>query len=145
MSTHRVELQHHFSAPPAVVFAALADHELFGQLWPGRTRRIRTGQDGANGVGSVREIQVGLTRFEETTVTHEPSQLIEYRITRGTPLRDHLGRMELRPDGEGTRLDYSIVFRCPIPLLGGHLARKLKADFEAAIPAWAARLGSAEA
>ena len=35
--------------------------------------------------------------FEETVTQFEPDELIEYRITKGTPLRDHVGVMRFTP------------------------------------------------
>ncbi len=140
MSQHQITLERHFRAPPAAVFAAMADHETFGQIWPGRTQRIREGEDAPNGVGSVRRISVGPISLEETTITHEPDSLIEYTITRGSPLRNHHGRIALSPQGEGTQMHYVIRFECRIPLLGGLIARQLERDFHRGVEPWAARL-----
>ena len=93
MPRHKVVIEHRFQADPATVFAFFADHEQFGRLWPGTTRRIATGQNDPNGVGSVREIRVGPVRFEETVVTFQRPHLIEYTVTRGSPIKNHHGRM----------------------------------------------------
>jgi hypothetical protein len=45
-----------------------------------------------------------------------PGELIEYRITKGSPLRDHVGIMRFSPRaGGGTRLDYRIRIASRIP------------------------------
>ena len=133
MSHHEITLGHHFRAPIAQVFDALADHERFGRIWPGKTTRIREGKTSPNGVGSIRQIRTGLVSFEETTITHESPSVIEYTITRGTPLRNHHGRIELSSDATGTRMHYVIRFDCPIPFLGKKLERDLERDFYAGI------------
>ena len=53
-----VRFEQFFAAPRPAVFAYFADHEKFGRLWPGRTRRMKdaAGAD-PNGLGSVREIR----------------------------------------------------------------------------------------
>lgn len=136
MSHHEVLLKHVFPRPIDDVFTALADHERFGTIWPGETRRIREGDLEPNGVGSVRHIRHGLVGFEETTITHDKPHLIEYTITRGTPLKNHHGRIELRDDNGCTQMHYVICFDCPIPFLGKKIARDLERDFHAGIAAF---------
>ena len=79
--------------------------------------RVSDGATSRNGVGSVRRLKLGpLPAFEETTTTAEPNTLIEYKITKGSPLKGHWGRQELTPTaGGGTRLDYTIGFDSAIP------------------------------
>ena len=46
----------------------------------------------------------------------DPPRRIEYRITKGSPIRDHLGVMEFSPlPGGGSHLDYRIRLGSPIP------------------------------
>lgn len=140
MSEHRIALHAQIAAPVATVFAAFADHETFGKLWPGRTRRIREGTDHPNGKGSVRHVRSGLVSLEETTTVYQPPELLEYRITRGTPLRDHYGRLQFRSTATGTDVDYEIYFRCPIPWLGTVIARQLEQSFHSQIGPWSQAL-----
>lgn len=143
MSEHRITLQADIAAPVEEVFAAFADHETFGKLWPGRTQRIREGATHPNGEGSVRHVRSGLVELEETTTVYQPSEQLEYRITRGTPLRDHYGRLHFHGSDSGTRVDYEIYFRCPIPLLGRLIARQLKQSFNRQIGPWSEALQAA--
>lgn len=138
MSQHTITLGHHFRAPIEKVFDALADHERFGQIWPGKTTRIRDGKDSANGLGSVRKVQAGVVSLEETTVTLEKPNLIEYTITKGTPLRNHLGRIELSTDDSGTRMHYVIRYECRFAFLGRAIKKKLEKDFYRGIAPWTA-------
>ncbi len=112
----RVETVQDFSAPVDRVYAHLAEHENLGPVFGARITRVRDGDTSRNGVGSVRELKVGpLPPFQETVTAAVPDELIEYRITRGSPLRGHVGRMRFSPHGSGTRLDYVIEFGAVLP------------------------------
>lgn len=144
MARYRLHIEHRFASPVDQVFEFFADHEQFGRIWPGQTRRVRDGELEANGVGSVREVRVGPVRFEETTVALERPQRLEYTITRGSPLKNHYGRIAFLPDGSGCRIDYHIEFdgRWPLigRLIGALVARSLPADFKRGIAALSAEL-----
>jgi uncharacterized protein YndB with AHSA1/START domain len=113
----RVIVDHDFVLPPDRVFAYLSEHEHLGPLFGAKVRRLKDGDDGTrNGVGSKRSLQVGkLPPFEETVVEAVPNELIRYRITEGSPLRDHEGVMRFTPQGTGTHLHYEISFRGAVP------------------------------
>src|SRR5262245_12847990 len=109
----RVLVERRFDAAPGEVFAYLAEHENLEPLFGARITRVRDGDDGTrNGVGSTRRLKIApvIPAFEETTTELVPDSLIRYRITKGTPLREHEGLMRFFPDGEGTRLVYEITF-----------------------------------
>ena len=58
----------------------------------------------------------GAATFEETVTLFQPDELIEYRITKGSPLRDHVGIMRFSPlPGGGTHLDYRIRIASRVP------------------------------
>jgi uncharacterized protein YndB with AHSA1/START domain len=130
MAQQTVRFEQFFAAPRDRVFAYFADHEKFGRLWTGRTRRIHdaSGAD-INGLGSVREIRSGGMAFEETITAFEPPALIEYRITKGSPVKNHRGRLRFAEVGGGTKLDYTIEFDPKIPLTGGLIASVLCTSF----------------
>ena len=114
----RVSVDQTFTSSPAQVFAFLSEHENLGPLFGARVRRLTDGSDGTrNGVGSSREMKVGpAPPFVETVTESVPDELIKYRITKGSPLRDHEGVMRLEPHGDGgTRLKYDITFRGVVP------------------------------
>jgi uncharacterized protein YndB with AHSA1/START domain len=104
MAQQTVRFEQFFAAPRERVFAYFADHERFGRLWPGRTRRVRDAADAAqpNGLGSVRETRAAGSAFEETITAFEPPARIEYRVTRGSPIKNHLGRLAFA-EVEGSR------------------------------------------
>ncbi|MGJ8669096.1 MAG: SRPBCC family protein [Oceanococcus sp.] len=140
MAKQQVHLEHRFQSPVNQVFEFFADHEKFGRIWPGKTQRITAGETEANGLSSVREIRVGPVCFEETVVAFERPRLIEYTITRGSPLKNHYGRIAFLTDGEGCRVDYHIEFQGRFPLIASLVARNLKKDFKAGLAALQAEL-----
>ena len=116
MRAHHVEIEHHFAKPPARVFDYLAEHENLAEIFGAKVTRLRDGDSERNGVGSVRRLQIGpAPAFEETVTEFTPSQRIAYRITKGSPLRGHLGVMTFEPEGEGTHFRYDIRLASPIP------------------------------
>jgi hypothetical protein len=66
--------------------------------------------------------------LEETVTEFVPNELIRYRISRGSPLRDHEGVMRFAPDGTGTALHYEITFRGAFPGVGKLVAAMLRRD-----------------
>jgi uncharacterized protein YndB with AHSA1/START domain len=121
-----------FSLPPDRVFAYLAEHEHLEPLFGAKIKRLRDGTDGArNGVGSARQLKIGpLPAFEETVTEVVPNELIRYRITKGSPLKDHEGTMRFTPNGEGTHLHYEISFRMAVPGVDRVVAATLKRNIE---------------
>ncbi len=130
----RVHVTHVFASDPATVFAKLSEHENLSTVFaPAKVSRVRDGDDSRNGVGSVRRLAIapGLT-FEETVTAAEEPHLIEYKITKGTPLKGHWGEQRLTPTANGgTRLEYRIGFDAPVPglakVIGVGLSRQIAA------------------
>ena len=127
MPQQTVRFEQFFAAPREKVFAWFADHEKFGRIWPGTTRRVQDSADGANvnGLGSVRQIRSGGSAFEETIVEFEPPAHIGYAITKGSPIKNHRGDLRFAEVEGGTRLDYTIEFDPRIPFTGGLIASVL--------------------
>jgi uncharacterized protein YndB with AHSA1/START domain len=123
-----VIVERDFALPPARVFAYLAEHENLEPLFGAKIKRLRDGTDGTrNGVGSARQLKIGpLPAFEETVTEVVPDELIRYRITKGSPLRDHEGVMRFSPNGEGTHLRYEISFGAVVPGLDRVVAAGLR-------------------
>jgi uncharacterized protein YndB with AHSA1/START domain len=126
---HRIVTETDFAAPPEAVFNYFADHEKFARIFGGRCVRVKQGSDEPNGLGSVRRIGPGKLAFDETIVAFERPHRIDYAITRGSPLKEHLGQIRFLKTPEGTRVDYSIQFESKIPLLGYLVAAVLKAAY----------------
>jgi len=127
MRLSHVHVTHDFQAPVERVFAYLAEHENLAQLFGTRVERVCDGTSERNGVGSCRRLSFyGLLPFEETVTELIPDERILYRITKGSPMRDHEGVMAFAPTaGGGTRLDYRIRFGSPVPGLAAVVARAL--------------------
>jgi uncharacterized protein YndB with AHSA1/START domain len=115
---HHVQIEHDFAKPPERIFAYLAEHENLAEVFGAKVTRLRDGEDGErNGVGSVRKLQIGpLPPFEETVTEFVVPERIVYRITKGSPLRGHVGTMTFSPTpAGGTRFAYDIRIASPIP------------------------------
>ena len=132
--THTAIIRRSFNAPMAEVFALFASHERFAAALTGpigvklkAVRRIQTGEDGADGVGSVRRIGFGPTAFEETIVASQAPKRLEYAITKGSPLRNHHGVIVFSATATGgTAVDYRISFEPMIPGTGSFLRALLE-------------------
>jgi uncharacterized protein YndB with AHSA1/START domain len=137
MAQQQVRFEQFFAAPRERVFVFFADHGKFGRLWPGKFRRIRDSADAGdpNGLGSVREIRSGGLTFEETVTAFDPPERIEYQVTKGSPIRNHLGRLLFTDEPGGTKLVYTIEFEPRIPLTGGLICSVLCASWHRRIEA----------
>ena len=135
MGQQQVVFEEFFAAPRAKVFAFFADHEKFGTRFGGKFRRIKDapGAD-PNGLGSVRLIPGPGPSFEETIVTYSPPGLIEYQVTRGSPIKNHIGRIEFHEATGGTKLRYTISFEPRIPMTGGLIAGIIRATWCKGLP-----------
>jgi uncharacterized protein YndB with AHSA1/START domain len=133
---HHVHIEHAFSKPPERIFAQLAEHENLAEVFGAKVTRVRDGQDGQrNGVGSVRRLRIGpLAPFEETVTEFVPDERIVYRITKGSPLRGHLGVMTFAPRDGGTRFVYDIRLASPIPGLALIVRAALTRSITQALP-----------
>jgi uncharacterized protein YndB with AHSA1/START domain len=131
----RVVIDQDFSKPLDRVFAYLAEHENLEALFGAKIKRVRDGTDGQrNGVGSVRQLKVGpMPPFEETVTEVIPNELIRYRITKGSPLRDHEGVMRFSSNGAGAHLHYEISFGTRVPGLDRVVAAGLKRNISAGL------------
>lgn len=126
MPRYEICLQAQVRAPAARVFEAVADHEQCARLFGGRGVRVKPGSDHPNGLGSVRRIGSGRFAFDETITLFDPPRRIEYRITRGSPLKNHLGQIRLDERDGMTHLDYVIHFDAKISFMGSFLFRVLQ-------------------
>ncbi|MFN3712979.1 MAG: SRPBCC family protein [Alcanivoracaceae bacterium] len=116
----RIEIHQEFSLPVEKLFAYLSEHEnLEAIFYPTRIRRIADGQGARNGIGSARQMRaLGGPAFVETVTAYRENELIEYRITKGSPLKNHLGVMRFSSTPTGSHLHYTIEFEGRLPLIG---------------------------
>jgi uncharacterized protein YndB with AHSA1/START domain len=134
---HHVLIEHDFAKPPERIFAYLAEHENLAEVFGAKVTRLRDGERERNGVGSVRKLQIGpLPPFEETVTEFVVPERIVYRITKGSPLRGHLGTMTFAPTtAGGTRMVYDIRLASPVPGLALLVRAALTRSIERAVPA----------
>jgi uncharacterized protein YndB with AHSA1/START domain len=113
-----VHIEHDFAKSPERIFAHLAEHENLAEVFGAKVTRLRDGEgEQRNGVGSMRRLQIGpLPPFEETVTEFVVPQRIVYRITKGSPLRGHVGTMTFAPTPSGgAHFVYEIRIASPIP------------------------------
>ncbi len=129
---HWVDIHRDLSAPVEQVFNHFAEHENLDSLLGAKIKRVRDGETERNGVGSRRELKIGpLPSFDETVTQYVPNELIEYKITRGTPLDGHVGTMEFSPTADGgTHLHYRIRFASKIPGVGALVCKTVGSNIE---------------
>ncbi len=137
MRALHVHVERQFAKSPERIFAHLAEHENLAAVFGCKVSRLRDGEDGErNGVGSVRRLQIGpMPAFEETVTEFVPGRRIVYRITKGSPLRGHVGVMTFAPVEGGTSFVYDIRIASAIPGLAPLVRASLTRSIEAALPA----------
>lgn len=119
MATQYIQMNVDFKAPLETMFSILTDHESLGPILGAKIKRIKDGKEHINGVGSVRRVTpLPLASFEETVIKFEPNKLMEYTISKGSPMKNHLGRMVFSEKEGRTYLHYTIQFDSKIPFLG---------------------------
>ena len=125
-----------FDVPVERLYAHFSQHENLSALFGVDVERIKEGETEPNGVGSVRKLSLkGMMPFEETVTEAIPNERIEYRVTKGTPLRDHLGVMVFSSEGDGrSHLDYTITFDAAVPGLATVVAAGLSRSIRRGFP-----------
>lgn len=117
------------AAPPAVVFAVLAD----GPGWT-RWTALRhasyecEGDPAPHGVGAVRIFGAGFgPTSREQVVVFEPDTHFAYRALSGPlPMRDYRADVHLSSDGDGTAIHWVGSFRSSMPGMGWFIARMVR-------------------
>ena len=122
MSRQQIHIQQSFNAPVDTIFGILSDHVQLGDILSADIKRVvDSDTDNINGLGSVRRLTIFPTpSFEETVTAFDTNEFIEYRITKGSPLKNHIGTMKFTTNGDQTHLDYRIEFepKFGLPLFG---------------------------
>lgn len=133
----KISVTHEYALPVERVYPYLAEHEHLGPLFaPIRVERLNDGVSSRNGVGSARTLSFwGAGKFVETVIEAVENELIVYRITKGSPLKDHRGEMRFSPTATGgTRLQYDIVFGSKLPGLDRLLKPALERTLRKGLP-----------
>jgi len=127
MAIKTITIQQKFQAPISEVFGKLSDHEAFGKICGISMLRMKDGEDSANGLGSIRKISIGpLPSFEETITQFAKDELIEYKITKGSPIKNHVGRLNFSEQAGNTVLDYTIELESKIPFTTSIIKKALE-------------------
>ena len=119
MKIHEVKVYQEFDAPASQIWEAMNDHVTFGKMMGQKVVRIVDSSDPANvnGVGSIRSLGLPVV-VEETIMRSEKSTLIEYKITKGTPLHHHYGSIGFTDLSAGrSSVTYTIELGSRIPLV----------------------------
>ena len=121
MAIQKVEIIKEFGFSVEKLYSFLAEHENLEKIFPLTSiKRVSDGIESRNGVGSSRKIRVlfGFPFIETITFVIE-NKVIEYRITKGSPLKNHIGKMEFSTlPGGGCKLHYTIEFEGKFLLIG---------------------------
>ena len=119
MGQQHIKITQLFNAPVDTIFSLLSDHEAFGKVLNAKIKRVADSQGGnKNGLGAVRRVSAfPAPAFEETVIAFEPNRLIAYAVSKGSPIKNHQGRMEFSHDRGKTRLIYTIDFEPKLPFL----------------------------
>ncbi len=116
---YTINIRQTVALPLKETFERLSDHNQLGPLLGLPCKRVRDGEDAINGLGSVRTLGVWPIEFDETVTGFEPNSRIDYRITRGSPLRNHRGTVAFAASGEGaTQVSWDIEYEIALPVLG---------------------------
>ena len=108
------------AAPQEIVFEVLTDLRAYAEFTPLRKSELeREGDPAPNGAGAIRVLHSVGPPLREEVLTYEPNKRFSYRLLSGAPLRDHVGTVELSPNGEGTKVTYAVRTTPTVPVVGG--------------------------
>jgi uncharacterized protein YndB with AHSA1/START domain len=124
----------HVAAPPQTVFDVLTDHRGYAGITPMRKVELeREGEPPPNGVGAVRVLHSVGPPLREEVIGYEPPGRFSYKLLSGAPVRDHVGTVELSPEGEGTRMVYAVRTFSTVPLAGAAVVGVVRQAIKALI------------
>ena len=122
------------AAPPETVFDVLTAHHLYASITPMRKSVLeREGDPAPNGVGAIRVLSSVGPPLREEVIAYRPPSRFAYKLLSGAPLRDHVGTVELSPDGEGTEMVYAVKTIPTLPLAGAAVVGVVKQAIKALI------------
>lgn len=125
---YSLEVSRTIPLPVDQAFELLADHNQLTAVLGLPCKRTKDAPgDDVNGLGSVRKLGLWPLDFDETIVGFEPHRQIDYRITRGSPLRNHRGSVSFARDGaKKTKVTWNIEYEMGIPVLGAVIKQALR-------------------
>jgi uncharacterized protein YndB with AHSA1/START domain len=115
------------AAPAETVFEVLTDHRRYSELTPLRKSEIeREGEPAPNGLGAIRKLTAVGPPLREEVIAYQPDERFSYKLISGLPVRDHVGTVELTPDGNGTRMVYAVRTQPTLPVVGAIVVAAVK-------------------
>jgi uncharacterized protein YndB with AHSA1/START domain len=115
------------AAPAETVFEVLTDHRGYTELTPLRKAELeREGEPAPNGVGAIRKLTAVGPPMREEVIAFEVPSRFSYTVLSGLPVRDHVGTVELMPDGNGTKMVYAVRTHPTLPILGFAVVATIK-------------------
>ncbi len=115
------------AAPPEIVFEVLTDHRGYAAITPMRKSVLeREGEPAPNGVGAIRVLSSVGPPLREEVISYEPATRFSYKLLSGAPVRDHVGTVQLTPQGDGTKVVYAVRTTPTLPLAGGAVVGVVK-------------------
>jgi uncharacterized protein YndB with AHSA1/START domain len=107
------------AASPEAVFDVFVDHRRYAEITPLRGSELeREGEPAPNGVGAIRALSLLGPPIREEVLAYERPTRFSYTVLSGLPVRKHMGTVELTPQGEGTRIVYTVRAIPTVPLAG---------------------------
>jgi uncharacterized protein YndB with AHSA1/START domain len=115
------------AAPAETVFEVLTDHRGYTELTPLRKAELeREGEPAPNGVGAIRRLTAVGPPMREEVIAYEAPSRFSYTVLSGLPVRDHVGTVELSPNGSGTKMVYAVRTHPTLPLVGFAVVAAIK-------------------
>jgi uncharacterized protein YndB with AHSA1/START domain len=115
------------AAPPETIFEVLVDHRAYSRITPLRKSELeREGDPAPNGAGAIRVLSAVGPALREEVLTYEEPSRFSYTLLSGLPVRDHVGTVELTPNGGGTTMTYAVRTMPTVPLVGGVVVGAVK-------------------
>ncbi|HWA52855.1 MAG TPA: SRPBCC family protein [Solirubrobacterales bacterium] len=114
-------LTREIAAPTETVFEVLTDHRRYADMTGLRRSELeREGDPPPNGLGAVRRLVAVGPPLREEVIAYQPPARFSYKLLSGLPVRDHVGTVELTPNGGGgTKMVYAVRSQPTVPVVGG--------------------------
>jgi uncharacterized protein YndB with AHSA1/START domain len=120
-------LTREIAAPTETVFEVLTNHRGYAEITPVRRVEMeREGELAPNGVGAIRVLHAVGPPLREEVIAYEAPSRFSYKLLSGLPVRDHVGTVELTPNGTGTKVVYAVRTHPTVPLVGGAVVLAVK-------------------
>jgi uncharacterized protein YndB with AHSA1/START domain len=105
------------SAPIETVFDVLTDHRGYEKLTPLRSSTLeREGSPDPNGVGAIRALKLAGPPIREEVTAFDAPNHFAYKALSGIPVKSHTGTVDLRPEGDRTRVSWTVDSTPSLPL-----------------------------